>query len=135
MVPILFTANSKLLFKIKRLRLLALEIFKTINNLNPSYINNIFKLSANRNSNRIGKNLIPQKVKQVTYGKKSLRFLGPILWNSLPKDIKEISNLSKFKDFINKWGEPNCPFYEKFVRYCLSIEYNYYWPFMSPVYV
>ena len=113
-------------FKIKRLRLLALEIFKTINNLNPSYINNIFKLSANRNSNRIGKNLIPQKVKQVTYGKKVYVFWDQFYGTHFLKILKKFQIYQSFKDFINKWGEPNCPFYEKFVRYCLSIEYNYY---------
>ena len=80
----------------------------------------IFNQSGNS-----GKNLVSQAVEQVTFGKRSLRFLGPILWNSLPKQAKDITNLSEFKSFINHWGTPNCPFYEKFDRYCTSIDFRY----------
>ena len=35
------------------------------------------------------------------FGINSLRILGPHIWNSLHKDIKEETNYEKFKDFIN----------------------------------
>ena len=36
------------------------------------------------------------------------RILGPHIWNSLPKDIKEETNYEKFKDFINEWFGLKC---------------------------
>ena len=110
-------------FQIQRLRVLAIEIFKTLNDLNPIYMKSIFNQSGN--SVRNCKNLVSQAVEQVTYGKRSLRFLGPILWNSLPKQAKDITDISEFKNFMNHWGIPNCPFYEKFGIYCTSIDYRY----------
>ena len=34
------------------------------------------------------------------YGNKTLRNLGPHLWNSLPKQIKEESDYNNFKNYI-----------------------------------
>ena len=37
-----------------------------------------------------------------------LKSLGPHIWNSLSKDIKEETNYEKFKDFINDWFGLKC---------------------------
>ena len=67
--------------EVKRLKNLALEIFKTLNHLNPEYMKEIFLKATN---------LIQRptdiKVNQnntTKYGSKSLRSLGPHIWNSL----------------------------------------------------
>ena len=36
----------------------------------------------------------------ILYGKHSLRYLGPFLWNKLDKNITETSSLSRFKFHI-----------------------------------
>ena len=79
--------------EIKRLRLIMLEIFKTLNDLNPPFMKDIFSKSSNRSSNRFCNNLKTIKVEKVTYGKRSLRFIGPILWNSLPQDVKNLKDI------------------------------------------
>ena len=43
----LFKKNSTTTTEIKRLRTLPTEMFKTINNINPSYMNNIFTPKTN----------------------------------------------------------------------------------------
>ena len=43
-------------FEKKRLRVLAIEIFKTLNDLNPPYMKDFFKKSTNRTSQRLGNN-------------------------------------------------------------------------------
>ena len=35
------------------------------------------------------------------YGNKSLRYLGPHIWNSLPNQIIKETDYSKLKEFIN----------------------------------
>ena len=35
-----------------------------------------------------------------TYGNHSLKVLGPHIWNSLPEEIKQLSSLSAFKNYI-----------------------------------
>ena len=69
-----------------RLRTLCLEIYKTLNDLNPSYMKDIFKKRENRHSNRHTYIDVPM-VNQVTYGKHSMLSLGPKIWNSLPEHI------------------------------------------------
>ena len=36
------------------------------------------------------------------YGNKNLRSLGPIIWNSLLKQIKEETDYNKLKNYIDK---------------------------------
>ena len=45
-------------------------------------------------------NLEIRKSNQVRFGTKSLRFLGPKFWNSLPGHIKSSENLTIFKALI-----------------------------------
>ena len=98
-----------------------LEIFKTLNDLNPPFMKDIFCKSINRSSKRFCNNLKSVKVEKVTYGKRSLRFIGPILWNSLPQNIKNLNGINKFKLFLKEWGKPGCPYYKKLFNYYTAL--------------
>ena len=43
--------------------------------------------------------------KTAKYGDKSLRILGPHIWNSLPEHMKAAFNFIKFREYIKKWFE------------------------------
>ena len=43
-----------------------------------------------------------------TYGTKSLRSLGPKIWNSLPERIKAEASLAHFRGLINTWFGKEC---------------------------
>ena len=45
------------------------------------------------------------------YGEKSLEYFGTLIWNLLPKDIKEVDNVDKFKSLIKLWKPDKCPCY------------------------
>ena len=60
--------------EIKRLRNLALEIFRTINDLNPSFMKGIF--SAKLNSRVRPNDILVKARKSATFGDKSLATLG-----------------------------------------------------------
>ena len=107
--------------KIKRLRVLAIEIFKTLHNLNPLYMKNIFYKSNSRSSERLKFNIQTQRYNQAKFGKNSMRVLGPILWNSLPNTIKSSQSLIHFKKFIKTWGNHGCPHYQKYSSYYNAI--------------
>ena len=70
----LLAKANKPSMELKRYRTLALEIFKTLKILNPTYMHYLFYL---RSSSAGQPN-----------GTKSLRSLGPQIWNSLPEHIK-----------------------------------------------
>ena len=107
--------------KVNRLRSLCLEIFKTLNGINPGYMKDIFKMPNTRRSERLKFNLESNTYNQVTFGKNSLATLGPILWNSLPNQIKALNNINTFKKYIKKWGSKDCPDYKRFDSYINSI--------------
>ena len=92
--------------EIRRIKLLATEIFKTINNLNPSYMKEIFELNTRRDT--ANKRLIVQSQMSMKYGSYTLRSLGPRIWNKLPSDIRHCDNLSTFRELIKTWSGPKC---------------------------
>ena len=61
--------------EIKRLRILTLEVFKTLNNLNPSYMEELFQKTsfATNKPPNLGVNL----AKTTKYSTKNLKSLGP----------------------------------------------------------
>ena len=75
-----------------RLRNLCLEIYKTMNKLNPEFKNNIFKVKENKRLVReqYKLNLETPEWNQVTFGAKSLKVK---VWNSLPFRINASENL------------------------------------------
>ena len=53
-------------------------------------------------------NLKAVRANQVKCGEKSLRVLGPKIWNILPPHIKNAENLSAFKRLIKTWDGVSC---------------------------
>jgi len=88
-------------------RILAKEVYKTLNDCNPGYMKTIFQKTL-RNNPRRPNNLQVQGFKGITYGKNSLRTLGTQIWNNLPEDFKSASSLSMFENLIKVWSDFNC---------------------------
>ena len=93
----------------RNLQLLATEIFKTKNELNPKIMEEIFTFKnvdydfRNNTSLKIG------NLKTVYYGTESLINLGANIWNLLPNEYKELKSLSTFKSRISNWVTDECP--------------------------
>ena len=64
--------------------------------------------SSYRMSTRHPNNLKVPQVNQSSFGTKSLRTLGPKIWNELPEEIKSAESLEIFKRIIKMWKGPNC---------------------------
>ena len=102
---LLIKANKPSL-EVRKLRFLAIEIFKTINNLNPSFMKEIFTLNTKRDVSR--NKLVVKTQSTKRYGTDTLRSLGPKIWNCLPTDLKNSVSLNTFKILIKTWSGPNC---------------------------
>ena len=87
---------------VNRLRSLFIKIFKTLSNINPAFMNEIFELRKTKRAvrNQYKLNLEVPIINQVTFGAKSIRYLGPKIWNSLPFHIKSSESLTTFKRII-----------------------------------
>ena len=95
---------------LRRQRTLCTEIYKILNELNPGYMNDIFKL---RNTDRLTRekyklNLEIPKLNQNIFGIRSLRRYGPKIWNGLPYHIKALGNLNSSKAIIKCWDGNHC---------------------------
>ena len=66
-----------------RLRAIALQVFKSIHQLGPSYLHNLFKPNLKRRSSRNKNSVDIPRVNTTTFGQHSLRFYGAKLWNEL----------------------------------------------------
>ena len=84
------------------IRILATEIFKTINNLSASFMQNIFTSKVNPKVQP--NNLIVKRHNTTKYGIKSLTMLGL----HISANIKSETCCSKFKKYINTWFGPHC---------------------------
>ena len=92
--------------EVKRLRLLALEIFKAFNQNCPTFIKNYFEKHEKSVSRKCDLKISIRS--SVTFGDRSLRSLAPRVWNSLPKQLKTETSFAKFEEEINKWFGPKC---------------------------
>ena len=91
---------------VNRLRKLCVEIHKTLNKLNPEFMNNIFKVKEKKRLVREQYKLnfeIPEW-NQVTIGTKSLKVYGSKVCNSLHFHIKTSENLIQFKRLMKNWN-------------------------------
>ena len=102
----LLKKTNKCTMEVKRLRFLALEIFKAFNENCPTFIMDYFEKNENSVSKKYDLKIPIQN--SVTLGDKSLRSLAPRVWNSLPKQVKTETSYIKFKEEIDKWFGPKC---------------------------
>ena len=93
---------------VSRQRILCIEIFKTLNKLNPTFMNDIFSVRTSNYSSRNPNNLNHFRPNQVTFGSNSLRAMGPKIWNCLPNELKSAEILKSFKNLIKQWDGLTC---------------------------
>ena len=109
---VLLDKSNSTTFLIKQHKNLAIEIFKTLKNLNPDYMKDIFVKNENpyqlRDNSRHENDLNNTSFKAFTYGECSLKVLGPNIWNALPIEFKSSNSLSVFKSLLKTWDGPRC---------------------------
>ena len=84
--------------------LLLVEIFKSKENLNPSFMKGIFVERTENYNLRSGNTLQLPKARTTTYGIESVSFLGSLLWHALKKS----ENLAVFKRKLRSWNGLDC---------------------------
>ena len=85
---------------------LCVEIYKTLYDLNPSFMNNMFKLKINGREvhDKYKLNLDIPKWNPKNYGYKNLKVLGRKIWNNLPYHVKAwVRYFSSNSYFFTKW--------------------------------
>ena len=93
---------------LKRARIIAQEVFKSINGLNPGYVSEILRDRPSRYPSRKPLDLYIPKVNQITYGYCSYTYEAPTIWNSLPLKIWESNSIFILKKMLKSWKGPSC---------------------------
>ena len=82
------------------LQLLLTEIYKTVHNLNPTFMTQVFEDKDVSYNFRKSNSLAWPKSKTTLYGIDTIRYIGQIPWQALPTEIKESQSLEIFKEKI-----------------------------------
>ena len=94
----------------RNLQILATEMYKLINGLSSNCLGDICKFSTDKGLNlRYKPDFKIPATRTVHNGDHSIRHLGPLIWNCVPDDLKNASNIHVFKKTIKKWWPSNCP--------------------------
>ena len=90
----------------RRLQDILILMFKVKNKLTMNYIADIFNINEENTNSKIynlrNADFVLPRFKTVTYGRHSLRFLGPQLWSKLSKEERNIGTLATFRTMIRK---------------------------------
>ena len=105
-----YSSYNSLLLKAERpimeVSRLPIEVFKTLKSLNPEFMHTYFKKGSHSAMRKIY--LVVNRAKTTAFGGQSLKTLRPKTWNSLLKDVKDLTSLHKFTEFIKTWYRPEC---------------------------
>ena len=90
------------------MQLLLTEINKTVKNLNPSFMAEIFASKDVPYALRGGNNIVLPRARANPHGIDTIRFIGQKLWQTLPKEIKGTQSLGIFKRNIKSIKTLDC---------------------------
>ena len=106
----LITCDRSVTIHQRNIQILALEMFKVLNNLTPEVMNVVFPLKTPLNYElRRPREFYTRPIRTVHYGTESIGFLAPKIWDTVPDNIKESSTIIEFKRKIKGWIPTNCP--------------------------
>ena len=92
-------ANLKPLYE-RRLQDIACMMFKVRHDLCPPTVKNLFSLKSSTYHLPRGADFHIPRFNTVSYGKHSLKYIGPMLWNRLSTNLKNLPSLQSFKKQI-----------------------------------
>ena len=88
---------------------LVLEIYKVTKGLAPTAISSLFlQFSNNRRTISQSNSSVPQ-VNIVYFDLNSMRYLGPLIWNSIPTASRNVKSSVEFKSLIKNWKPSKLP--------------------------
>ena len=91
----------------QNIQTLCIEIYKTLHDLNPIFMKEIFSLNQHKYSTRKQHLSYPNPC-TVTYGLETFGYKASQIWGSLPREIQEASDLKDFKNKISLYSKTPC---------------------------
>ena len=94
---------------VKNLQKLATEMFKISKNFSVPLMSELFYQKVNHYDLRNPYEFSIPNVNSVFHGQASIRYLGPLIWQLVPSEFKDLNTVSAFKAAIGRWKPNNCP--------------------------
>ncbi len=106
----------------KYLKAIASEVFKSLSNLNPNCMNNMFQVKYITHDLSDSNSLCQPKFNKITYDKHTVSYYETHIWNSLPNNIKQFTSLDNFKTMIKACEGPKFQCSSCIILYKFNIE-------------
>ena len=94
--------------KVRRLRTMAIEVYKILHQESPSYLHDLIKIKDTKYCFRYHNITEIPSVRTARYGLKSFRYAAAKLWNELPNHFRTQTSFNQFKNLINSWNGNSC---------------------------
>ena len=85
------------------------EVYKALHDISGNSLKELFVKRESTISFRSKPEFLISSVKSVHKGKNSLKYLGSVIWNSLPIEIRENHLISSFATKMKQWKPIACP--------------------------
>ena len=93
---------------VRRLKLMACEVYKIVNDLSPQYISDLVNSKVSPYDFRGEKKADIPRVKSTRYGLRSFRSEAPRIWNRLPNNLHDAESYPQFRRLIQRWDGLGC---------------------------
>ena len=93
---------------VKRLKLMACEVFKIVNKLSPEYIQDMISIKTSTYNFRGERKAEIPRVNTTRYGLRSFRSEAPRIWNSLPNNLRVAESYPQFQGLLRRWDGLGC---------------------------
>ena len=104
----LLEKSSLASLEIERKKQIVIEAFKIKHDIAPKYLKSLVVCRHSGYGTRQSLNLELPKYNRITYGKNSLKFMIPYLWNDLPFKTKALTEMDEFRSDLKTWKGPVC---------------------------
>ena len=92
----------------RRLKFMACEVYKIVNDLSPQYISDLVNIKVSPYDFRGEKKADIPRVKSTRYGLRSFRSEAPRIWNRLPNNVRVAESYPQFRRLIQRWDGLGC---------------------------
>ena len=79
---------------------LSVEIYETLNDLNPTIMHDVFSVKGHNFSTRT-QNLAYPNPRTISYGVETFGYKASQIWSKIPRDIQQIEDISMFKNSVS----------------------------------
>ena len=94
--------------KIRRLRMIAIETFKILHKSSPVFfLQDLINIKNHSYNFRYTNTADIPNVRTTRYGFESLRYSAPKIWNSLPSELRDTTNVNQFRTMVNTCTGPS----------------------------